>query len=371
MLRNDLLVRHWDDGGLGRLAVGGRHAFAIVVSQLSFRAEAADDAVLGADGAWIWVSAGGWASGAARLEDFALRALMGDGGALLFGDAFAIGTSAEMSLFACATRDADAWADRVRLVARSITTLALTEFFVLTADWNLALVGLDADAFAVLQVTRLAEAASHALKSADGAWFWVGAGGGASRSTGQEDFVFLALLDWEGEQHRCFGSFALMVWHADTVAISQVSFLAEASNHAVLGADRARDWLGAGGGAGRSASLEFFIVWACWHGSSHWDLHREFGAGLAITFWEGDAFALVVLQVSFLTETAGDTLEGTDWTWMHVFAIGTGRGACGAAFEELCIGTASFIGGKSWDGNSEADGGKAEQQRESKARVHR
>jgi hypothetical protein len=359
------------DHGLWCLAVGGWHAFTILVSQESFLAEAPDDAVLCADGAWMWVSTGGRASGAAGLEDFSLWALMGDGGALLFRDAFAIGASAEMSLFACATRDADAWADRVRLVARTITTLALTEFFVLTADWSIAFVGRDADAFAVLQVTRLAEAANHALESADGAWVRVGAGGGASRATGQELFVFLALLGREGEEHRGFGSLALMGWDADTVAISQVSFLAEASNHTVLCADRAGDGLGAGGGAGRSTSIEFFIVWARWHGSSHWDLHREFGAGLAVTFWEGHAFALFVLQVSFPTETAADTLEGTDWTWMHEFAVGTGRGACGATFEELCIWTASFIGGKSRDGNSEADGGKAEQQRESKARVHR
>jgi hypothetical protein len=114
------------------------------------------------------------------VEDFVLWALwLGEGGwglALFFGDAFAVGASSEMSLLACTTRDADAWAQWVRFIAGAITAFALTVFFVVTTHLGVALVGWYAQAFAVLQVSWLAEATSDALESADGAWIGLGTG---------------------------------------------------------------------------------------------------------------------------------------------------------------------------------------------------
>lgn len=125
------------------VAIGGRHADALLVFQVTFLAEASDHAVLGADGAWMWVGAGGWASSAACTEDFV-------GGAFhhwwhhghqdwvefwaLFGwYALAIRTCAEMALFAGASADADARANWIRFIAGAIASLALTEFFVFLA----------------------------------------------------------------------------------------------------------------------------------------------------------------------------------------------------------------------------------------------
>jgi len=52
------------------VAVGSRHALSIGVFQVSFRAEASNDAVLGAHSARVRVGAGGRASRAAGLEHF-------------------------------------------------------------------------------------------------------------------------------------------------------------------------------------------------------------------------------------------------------------------------------------------------------------
>lgn len=94
-----------------------------------------------------------------------------------------------MSFFARATRDANARADRVRLVASAIAALALTEFFVLTAHSDrhrigvlsigTALFGWDANAVLVLQVAGFAETADHALLGAHGSRMRIGAGRGA------------------------------------------------------------------------------------------------------------------------------------------------------------------------------------------------
>lgn len=326
---------HW----LGCLAVGGSDADAIFVPQESFLAEAPDDAVPGADGAWMWIGAGGRACSAAGVEDFILWALwLGEGGwglALFFGDALAMGTSSEMSLLACATRDADEWANWVGFIAGAVTALALTVFFIVTAHLDFALVGWHAQAFAVLQVSWLAEATNDALESADWAWIGVGTGRMTGGSTGQEHFVGCTVVLWESEQHGCFRDLALIGWHADTLGTSQMTLLAEASNHTVLGADRAWMWISAGWGAGGSTSLELFIVWASWEGNSRWNLHVEVWD--VATFFQAHAFAVVVLQESFLTETAGDTLEGTDGAGMHGEDIGA-RGSTGrTAFAELCI----------------------------------
>jgi len=79
------------------------------------------------------------------------------------------------------------------------------------------------------------------------------------------------------------------------------------------------------------------------------------------------AFTLGILQETFLTETADDALHHAWSSESRICAIWYARGA---AMGEFGIG-AAFLFRKSRDGNSEPEGGNAEQQRESKARVHR
>jgi hypothetical protein len=369
-------------------AVGGFHANALFVLQVAFLAEAADDAVLGAHRAGVRVGAGGRASSAARVEDFVFVAFRDwwqhhergwgrvDFRALFFLNASTIGTSAEMSRLAGAARHADTRADGVGVVAGAIATLALTEFFIFGANLGrhrdgvggggAAGFGLHAHALLVLQVAGFAEASDHALARAHGSGMWVGAGGSAGGTARHEELVVLALGHFRrvGEEHGGLWGFALGGRHADAALVSQVSLFAEASNDAVLGANWARGRVGAGGSAGRAASLEFFIVRARWQ--SGWFLHWDFRVGRGIAILRTHALALGVLQESLVTETAHDALERTN---LGRFRVGAIRNACGSALGELGIRAA--LVGKSRDGNSEPEGANAEQQRESKARVHR
>lgn len=90
------------------------------------------------------------------------------------------------------------------------------------------------------------------------------------------------------------------------------------------------------------------------------------GWGLAVL--RSHTFALGVLHEAFLAETAHDALVGTQ---RGGFRVGTIWDAGGSAVGETGISTAFLIYWKSRDGNSEPEGTNAEQQRESKARVHR
>lgn len=149
--------------------------------QISFLAEASDHAILGADGAWVWVGACGWASGSARVEDFVIPADRWHHHELdqvhfrahLHFHAFATFHVADVAVFACATRYADTWANWVLVVAGAIATFAHTIFFIVTSanwgfhgwhhgvvwriseehvvDWNLAFFNWDANALFVLQ----------------------------------------------------------------------------------------------------------------------------------------------------------------------------------------------------------------------------
>jgi hypothetical protein len=125
------------------LAIGSRNTYALSVLQESILAKATDDAVASADRARMWVSACGWASSTAGMEDFVLTAFrdwwkhleifrLDLNGAFASFNAFVIFVS-QMTLFACATRLADTWAQWVGVLARSIASFALTEFFVDTA----------------------------------------------------------------------------------------------------------------------------------------------------------------------------------------------------------------------------------------------
>jgi len=260
-----------------------------------------------------------------------------------------------MTLFAGATGHADARAQRIRVLARTVATFALTEFFVLgaharsqlQADFgssDAAVFGLDANTLVVLQVAGLAEAADDAVASADRAGMGVRAGGRASGAAGQEDFLFFAGGDfrWVGEELLgVLDGFALTSRHAQTLAISQKTFFAEASDDAVLGTDRARIGVGAGRGASGSAGVEFLVFRASRSGLR--ELHGDFVAtGLAVS--REDALAFGVLQVTFFAEATDDALEGAKGGW---FLIGAIRYAGGAAGLEYGIGAAFFIDGKS------------------------
>lgn len=373
-----------------RGAVGSSHAFALVVLQESFLAEASNDAVLGAHWAWVWVGAGGRAGGSAGVEHLVLTALVWwqhherrsfNSRAFFLGHAAAVAVT-QVSLLAGATRDADARADGVGLGAGAVATFALAPFLVLTADsrrqghgfrgWNAALFRGDAFAFLVLQVAGFAEAANDALERADGR-VGLGAGRWAGGAAWHENFVLLALRHFRrvGEEHGRLVGIAFVGRHADSLRVTQVAWLAEASDDALTGADWAGFRVGAGGRASSTAWVEFFVRRAfrdLRHAHGHG--HGNIVVGLGIALFRAHAFTVGVLQVSGFTETPADTLEGTDVIGLRVRAV---RNAGGSACQVFGIRTAlsRLIDGERRDGDSEPEGTNAEQQRESKARVHR
>lgn len=166
-----------------------------------------------------------------------------------------------MILFASAARNADTWAHWVGVFASTIASFALTVFFIITTDlrsdrhgfgsWNAASFRMNAHTIFVFQESGFAEATDDAVESADRARVRVGAGGWASGSTTEEDFIFFALRNfwWKSEELHSFSGIALGGWHADATSISQMTFFAEASDDAVLGANWAWMGVGAGGGA--------------------------------------------------------------------------------------------------------------------------
>jgi hypothetical protein len=283
------------------------------------------------------------------------------------GNAFSTSVFTEMTFFASAAGDADTWADGVGFLARSIASFALTEFFVLTAHFlvlhghdfggrHAAIFRLNADAVFVFQEPGFAEATDDAIAGAFGARVRVGARGRAGGSTTEEDFVFFALrnLWWKSEELHVFSGTAFGGWHADATTISQMTFVAEASDDAVLGANWAWMGIGAGGRAGGAAGIEKFVVRAFWFGLR--ELHGDFVVRLA--FLRAYTFTFGVLQETFLTETTDHTLEGTHCRW---FGMSTIRYAGGSTSQKDGVGTAFFIDGKSRGGDSEPEGAGAEQ----------
>jgi hypothetical protein len=279
-------------------AVGGGHADALIVPQIAFFAEATDDAVASADGTRVGIGAGGRASGTARFEVLVERADWWEhlerlrldlSGAFAGFDALA-GFRSQITAFAGATGNADARAQRVRVLARTVATFALTEFFVLAAHARLdrhgvfgasaAVLGGDARALSVLQETGFAEATDDALFGAH-ARLRVFAARRASGAARQEDLVFFALRQfrWIGEEHVILSSIAFAGLDADALIVPHITLFAEAADHAVLGADRARVGVGAGGSASGAARVEIFVG-------------RAFGSGVGflhgnIVNWEG------------------------------------------------------------------------------------
>jgi len=187
---------------------------------------------------------------------------LNDWWAFEFGNAFTIGVFTEMSFFASAARHADTWANGVGLLAGSIASFALTEFFVFTTHFlvlhgrdfggrHAASFRMNAHAVFVFQESGFAEATDDAIAGAFRARVGVGARGRASGSTTEEDFVFFALRNfwWKSEELHIFRGIAFGGWHAHATSISQMTFIAEASDDAVLGANWAWMGIGAGGRA--------------------------------------------------------------------------------------------------------------------------
>jgi len=240
-----------------------------------------------------------------------------------------------VSQLAGATRHANTWARWVRGVAGAIATFALTEFLVLAAHL-----------------------------------WWHG---------WNNEF------GWISEEHIGLWAFAVGSFHADVVFVSQVAGLAEAADDALTSADWARMGIGAGRGAGRAAGFEFFVVralhFAVWENGANstdqvdfflgvvwWQGTESSNQGLCIAVFRTHTFAVGIFQVSGLTETSRDALEGTEFGF---FRFGTVRYTSGSAFQEFFIWTAFSFHRERRDGSSEPEGANAEQQRESKASVHR
>jgi len=216
---------------------------------------------------------------------------------------------------------------------------------------------MNADAIFIFQESGFAEATDDAIASADRARVGFGAGGWASGSTTEEHFVLFALRNfwWISEKLHGFRGIAFGGWHANATSISQMTFITEASDDAVLGANWARIWIGAGGSASGAAWIEKFIVWAFWFGLRK--LHGDLVVGLA--FFKAYTFTVGVFQVSLFTETTDDTLEGTHGGLLRIGAIGY---ASGSTCQKFGIGTAFFFGRKSRGGDSKPEGTSAEQQ---------
>ena len=265
-----------------RLAVGGFNTDALSIFQESFLAEASNDAVLGAYWARMGVGACGWACSSARMKNFISVAFrdwwkhleildrVGLRWAFDGGDAFTTVVFSEKSLLASASGFANTWAQGVGVLAGTIATFALTEFFVFLAlvNWwehhqrfrlnfwafNLS----NAFSGVITEMTFFAGAARDADTWAQGIWFLAGSIASFALT------VFFIITANFGCHGRGFGS-----WHAasfrmdaDTIFVFQESGFAETTDDAVLGADRARVRVGASGWASGSAGEENFVFFA-------------------------------------------------------------------------------------------------------------
>jgi len=179
--------------------------------------------------------------------------------AFKFGNAFS-GVITEMTFFAGAARNADTWAQGVGVLAASIASFALTVFFIITTylgchgrgfgGWHAASFRMNAYTIFVFQESGFAEATDDAVAGADRARMRISASGWAGGSAGEENFVFFALREfwWVSEELHSWG-IALVGWHTGATGIAQMTFIAEASDDALFGANWARVWVSAGGGA--------------------------------------------------------------------------------------------------------------------------
>lgn len=189
-----------------KFAVSGSNAHAVGVSQKTFLAEASNDAVLGANSAWVWVVACSWTSSSTGFEYFIVLAdwwwhhhhVQAHFLACFEFDAFASGIT-NVSLFASASWSADFRADWMWVIAGAIATLALAEFFIDAYanlwfnwhwgiawwiseeivnwgwSWSFAFLSWYAGVHFISEETWFAETADDALTSANWTWMRIGA----------------------------------------------------------------------------------------------------------------------------------------------------------------------------------------------------
>lgn len=294
VLAADALWWHGKGFGGWNAALFRWNADALFVLQISGFAEAANDALESADWAWMGVGAGRGAGRSAGHENLVFLAL-----------------------------------GHFRRVGEEHVHLG-----------SFALFGTHADAMGITHVSGFAEASNDALFSAGlVGGVGIGAGGWAGGTARVELFVLWAFGNGDFGSH--LGSIALFGTHADATRVTHEAGFAEASDHALASAGLVGGVrLGAGGWAGTSAGAEFLIFWALRRSiQSHWDGHGDIVVGLGIAIFTSDAFTLGVFQVSLFTETAADTLEGTNLVWFRVRAV---RNAGGSALPIFGIDTALF-----------------------------
>jgi len=145
-----------------------------------------------------------------------------------------------------------------------------------------------------------------------------------------------------------------------------MSFQAEATNDAVLRAQVGLFGMSAVRSAGRTAREEFLLLRTSRELGSK--LNGELRLSMSITLSNGHAFLLVVPHIAVLAVAAAEASQGA------VGRVGTSasRRTRGTALTVFGVGIAALLtGGNGGDGQTETDGSKTEQQRESEARVHR
>lgn len=111
---------------------------------------------------------------------------------------------------------------------------------------------------------------------------------------------------------------AISSWHADTLGISQIACLAEASDDAVLGAHWAWMWISTGGWAGSAACMEHLIGRAFGDRRHH---HHLDGIGLGALFLRDAQSIGTSAQMSLLARTAGDADTWADGVGIIARAI--------------------------------------------------
>jgi len=252
------------------------------IFQVSFLAEAADDAVPGADRSRVRVGARGWAGGAAGTEDFVFTTFFDrcqhhkvgrrrvdwvDLGALDCLDAAAV--FADVIFLAGAARDADEWAGNESVFASSVAAFAFAVFLVIAAlllGWRHhsfhrghmggAFAGQDALAV-IADVSLFAGAAWAADEGADD----IGILASAIASLACTVF-FIREAELTRPQHGFDGGAAAYRRNAHALLVFQVAGFAKASDDAVPGADWAGMRIGAGRRAGGAAGVENFVFFA-------------------------------------------------------------------------------------------------------------
>lgn len=254
---------------------------------------------------------------------------------LYLGDAFAgfnalIIFISEVTFLASASWFADTWAQWIWVFAGTIATFAFTEFFVITArlNWwehherfwlNLSRTFAGFNAFTSIgsEMSFLASAARNADTRAQGVGIFAGAIASFALT------IFFVITTYFRLHGHGFGGWnaASFRWDAHAVVGFQESFFAEATDDTILGTDRARMGVGAGGRARGSTSKENFVFFAV---GKFWWISEHLHGFVGIAFGLGHANAAIISQMTFFAEASDDAVLGTNWAR---FRIRAGRSA--------------------------------------------